>query len=156
MKYNNEEKYLQVWRTSYFWALQSFQMFTGPLFQIKLHLLNTYTVWLTKICDEMYDITRGILVNSFSPGKFEWNFRWATESDTYFSVHLTGQTTICYNLLEIWDFYWTKVWDLWLNCLNLKWNTLRWMSLDLTNDNSTVVQVMAWCHQAASHFLSQC
>ena len=30
------------------------------------------------------------------------------------------------------------------------------MSLDLTDDKSTVVQVMAWCSQATSHYLSQC
>ena len=29
------------------------------------------------------------------------------------------------------------------------------MSLDFT-DKSTLVQVMAWCHQATSHYLSQC
>ena len=33
---------------------------------------------------------------------------------------------------------------------------LRWMSLGLTDDVSTLVQVMAWCHQATSHYLSQC
>ena len=33
---------------------------------------------------------------------------------------------------------------------------LRWMSLDLTDDKSTLVQVMAWCRQATSHYLSQC
>ena len=33
---------------------------------------------------------------------------------------------------------------------------LRWMPLDLTDDKSTLVQVMAWCRQAASHYLSQC
>ena len=33
---------------------------------------------------------------------------------------------------------------------------LRWMSLDLTDDKSTLVQVMAWCHQATSHYLGQC
>ena len=33
---------------------------------------------------------------------------------------------------------------------------LRWMPLDLTDDNSTFVQVMAWCRQATSHYLSQC
>ena len=33
---------------------------------------------------------------------------------------------------------------------------LIWMSLDLTDDQSTLVQVMAWCHQATSHYLSQC
>ena len=33
---------------------------------------------------------------------------------------------------------------------------LRWMSLDLADDKSTLVQVMAWCRQATSHYLSQC
>ena len=33
---------------------------------------------------------------------------------------------------------------------------LRWFSLDLTDDKSTLVQVMAWCRQATSHYLSQC
>ena len=35
-------------------------------------------------------------------------------------------------------------------------NTLRWMPRDLTDDKSTLVQVMAWCRQATSHYLSQC
>ena len=30
------------------------------------------------------------------------------------------------------------------------------MSLDFTDDKSTLVQVMAWCCQATSHYLSQC
>ena len=34
--------------------------------------------------------------------------------------------------------------------------TVRLMSFDLTNDKSTLVQVMAWCRQATSHYLSQC
>ena len=29
------------------------------------------------------------------------------------------------------------------------------MPLDLTNDKSTLIQVMAWCRQATSHYLSQ-
>ena len=33
---------------------------------------------------------------------------------------------------------------------------LIWMSLDLTDDQSTSVQVMAWCRQATSHYLSLC
>ena len=33
---------------------------------------------------------------------------------------------------------------------------LRRMSLNLTDDKSTLVQVMAWCRQAPSHYLSQC
>ena len=35
----------------------------------------------------------------------------------------------------------------------LSGNDLRWMSLDLSDDKSTLVQVMAWCHQATSHYL---
>ena len=35
-------------------------------------------------------------------------------------------------------------------------NALWWMPQDLTDDNSTLVQVMAWCRQATSHYLSQC
>ena len=35
-------------------------------------------------------------------------------------------------------------------------NALSWMSHDLIDDKSTLVEVMAWCHQATSHYLSQC
>ena len=33
---------------------------------------------------------------------------------------------------------------------------LIWMPLDFTDDQSTLVQVMAWCHRATSHYVSQC
>ena len=33
---------------------------------------------------------------------------------------------------------------------------LIWMSLEFTDDQSTLVQVMAWCRQETSHCLSQC
>ena len=35
-------------------------------------------------------------------------------------------------------------------------NALWWMPWNLTDDKSTLVQVMAWCRQATSHYLSQC
>ena len=35
-------------------------------------------------------------------------------------------------------------------------NALRWMPWDLTDDKSILVQVMAWCRQATSHYRSQC
>ena len=35
-------------------------------------------------------------------------------------------------------------------------NILRWMPQDLTDDKSTLVQVMAWCSQSTSHYLNQC
>ena len=35
-------------------------------------------------------------------------------------------------------------------------NGLRWMLWDLTDDDSTLVQVIAWCCEAVSHYLSLC
>ena len=32
----------------------------------------------------------------------------------------------------------------------------KWLLLKLTNDKSTLTQVMAWCRQATSHYLNQC
>ena len=33
---------------------------------------------------------------------------------------------------------------------------LMWLSLDLTDDQSALVQVMAWSRQATSYYFSQC
>ena len=38
------------------------------------------------------------------------------------------------------------------NCCEI---TLMWMPKDLTNGKSTLFQVMVWCRQATSHYLSQ-
>ena len=35
-------------------------------------------------------------------------------------------------------------------------DTLRWMPRNLMDNKSTLVQVMAWCRQTTSHYLSQC
>ena len=68
------------------------------------------------------------LLNSLAPGKFQFNFR-----------------------LVIFK----------LTLVNGGWGisceiALKWMPLDLIDDKSTLVQVMAWCRQATSHYLSQC
>ena len=39
------------------------------------------------------------------------------------------------------------------NCLEV---AVRWMSLALADDKSTLVQVMSRCHQATCHYMSQC
>ena len=67
-------------------------------------------------------------INSLAPGKFEWNFR-----------HV-----IFKQILVI---------DGWGICCEI---ALTWMPLDFTDDQSTMVQMMAWCHEATSHHLSQC
>ena len=51
------------------------------------------------------------------------------------------------------DFHSWRSHDGW--CISCK-IALRWMPLDLTGDKSTLVQVMAWCRQATSHYLNQC
>ena len=34
--------------------------------------------------------------------------------------------------------------------------TLEWMPEDLIHGQSTLIEVMAWCHSATSHYLNQC
>ena len=67
-------------------------------------------------------------INSLVPGKFEWNFRY-----------------LIFQIISVID-GWGISCEL----------ALRRMSLDLTDDKSTLVQVLAWCRQATSHYLSQC
>ena len=59
-------------------------------------------------------------INSLAPGKFEWNFRYVILERI---LVIDGLCIFC----EI---------------------ALTWMSLDLIDDQSTLVQVMTWCHQA--------
>ena len=68
-----------------------------------------------------------INVNSLALGKFEWNFRYA----------------IFKRMLVI---------DSWGFCCEI---ALIWMSLDFIDDQSTLVQVMAWCRQETRHYLRQ-
>ena len=70
----------------------------------------------------------GVIINSLDPRKFEWNFRYAI-------------------------FKWVLVTDGWGISCEI---TLIWISLGFTGDQSTLFQVMAKCHQATSHYLSQC
>ena len=69
-------------------------------------------------------------VNSLAPGKFKWNFR-----------HVIFTQIL---VIDGWA---------WGICSEI---ALLWMSLDFTDDQSTLVQVMAWCRQATSHYLSRC
>ena len=66
-------------------------------------------------------------VSSLAPRRSEWNFR------VIFKL---------YSMIDCWV----------ISCEI----AVRWMPFDLTDDKSTLVQVMAWCRQATSHYLSQC
>ena len=67
-------------------------------------------------------------INSLAPGNFEWNFR-----------HVIFKQIL---VIDDWG----------ISCEI----TLTWKPHDLTDDKSTLVQVMAWCCQVTSHYLSQC
>ena len=67
-------------------------------------------------------------VNYLAPGKFEWNFSYVIFKQI---LVIDGWGISCEIALIL-------------------------MSLDFIDDQSTLVQVMAWCHQATSHYLSQC
>ena len=67
-------------------------------------------------------------LNSLVPRRFEWNFR-----------------KVGFNVISVVD-------DWGISCEV----AFRWMSPDITYDKSTLDQVMAWCRQGTSHFLSQC
>ena len=67
-------------------------------------------------------------INSLAPGKFEQNFR-----------HVNFKHTL---VIDGWGIFCKFA--------------LIWMSLDFTDAQSTLVQVMAWCRQATSHYPSQC
>ena len=69
-----------------------------------------------------------IRFNSLAPGRFKWNFGWVI-----FKLALMT--------------------DGWVISCKIP---LSWMSLNLTDDKSALVQVMAWCCQLTSHYLSQC
>ena len=67
-------------------------------------------------------------LNSLVPGRCSYNLNW-----------------IIFTL--IWKI------DIWIISCEI---ALRWISQELTADESILVQVMAWCQQATSHYLSQC
>ena len=67
-------------------------------------------------------------LDSLAPGKIEWNF-----------VHVIFKQIL---VIDGWG----------ISCEI----TQVWMSLEFTDDQSTLVQVMAWCRQAASHYLGHC
>ena len=84
--------------------------------------------WIITTHPILWDMMTHHNLNSLAPGKFEWNFRYVI-----FKRIL---------VIDVWG----------ISC----WIALIWMPLGFTDDKSTWVQVMAWCRQATSHYLSQC
>ena len=66
-------------------------------------------------------------INLLTPGRYEWQFKNAI----FNPVLLYGTLRSSHD------------------------DAFRWMLQDFNDDKSTLVQVMAWCRQATSHYLSQ-
>ena len=80
-------------------------------------------------CISLKKIWKTIYVfNSLAPGRFDWNFKLRI----FMLILVIGGWGI---FREI---------------------ALRWKSEGLPDDKSILGQVMAWCRQATSHYLSQC
>ena len=69
-----------------------------------------------------------MILNLLAPGRFQRNFR-----------------KVIFQLILVIDG--------WSNSCKI---VLKWIPMDLTDGKSTLVQVMAWCLQTTSHYLSQC
>ena len=91
---------------------------------------DTKTLVCCSLPPELFPVLLNVLylINSLAPGRFQFDFRYVIFKLTF----VNGGWGISHEI------------------------TLRWMPLDLTDDKSTLVQVMAWCRQATSHYLSQC
>ena len=124
--------------TSYQWWEMNMQIFLFPQnnfgYKVLTHggLHNYGHLWADDNFKYIYLNHDKILIrisfNSLAPGGFQFNFRKVISKLTL----VNGGWGISNEI------------------------ALRWMPLDLTDDKSTLVQVMAWCRQATSHYLSQC
>ena len=97
-------------------------------------LIEIHTFPVTKnafenvVCKMAVNLSRPHCVNSLAPGGFENIFQ-----------------NVFFKLIS------------WIDTLSNSCETaLRSMPQNPSDDKSTLVQVMAWCRQAASHYLSQC
>ena len=89
--------------------------------------LGVHMSWIEEIVITSLSLEQTKLVNSLAPGRFQWNFVWII----FKLISVIGGRDITSEIV------------------------LRWISLDLSDDKSTLVQVMAWCCQATSHYPSQ-
>ena len=113
---------------------------------------NIHQMFLTYHCTHVPDTRNGrhsgisaelywVLVDSKSDPIVSWHIdnTWKKENQ-----YLTHRLLIFKLILEV---------DGWgISCKIAH----RWMSLTITREKSTLVQLMAWCLQAPSHNLSQC
>ena len=96
-----------------------------------IHMSVIDSMWtLTKVWRhiQISSYSFWLSVNSLAPGRFQANFR-----------------KITFQLILVID-------DWSISCKIV----FKWMPMDLAGVKSTLVQVMAWCRQATSHYLSQC
>ena len=113
-----------------FTALQKFRKFTS--------------LQLTEIDAWISNFMHGFLWNVISH-PLQWQFSQTTINSLVPGRSQCDLKTVIFNLALLIGIF-KSSYD----------NVLRWMPQDLTDDKSTLVQVMAWCRQTTSHYLNQC
>ena len=80
---------------------------------------------------------------------FQDNCKWEIVLDTKPINHITGRFNSLLPYCNLGTNFQTHIKDSYLECF-------LWNCPQMPQDLSTLVQVMAWCRQAASHYWSQC
>ena len=113
----------------------------GPLFQNLFNqpTLSTWTYIIDLLSDFCFTTMYELIVEHTSPGG------WVTINSLAPGRSERDSKNIIFNLVLLIGIFRSP----YVNCF---WR----MPQDLTDDKSALVQVMAWCRQATSHYLSQC
>ena len=102
--------------------------YTSALFRVMAWYRTAGKSLLEAMIAQIHDAIGHQWVNSLWPGRCEYD----SKNVIFNLVLLTGIFKSSYDSVR------------------------RWMPHDLTDDKSTLVQVMAWYRQATSHYLNQC
>ena len=115
---------------------------THAAFEVGLspdHRRGVYSGWSDVVVSSQLRLCHTCIIDVMACWVGFYPILWALlRSDHYYC------TTVV--LLPAIDVWWA---------FPVKW-TYRWMPLDFINEKSILVQVMAWCLMAPSHYLNQC
>ena len=130
-----------------------------------------FRFWLVACSAPSHYLNQCWFIVDWTPGnKFQWNLHGII-SFSFKKMHLKNRLPKMVAILSRWR--WVNLWipgwcGTMFYCILLKFiiqnsslgtryeTALRWMPQNLSDEKSILVQVMAWCCQELSHYLSQC
>ena len=107
------------------------------------------------------DQSMGINSKRVFVSNIHYDTRWMTLKDLFKTEGKYNSKTFFFHWIFLSSLTHWHLGDFNLILVNGGWGisykiAFRRRPLELTDDKSTLVQVMAWCRQATSHYLSQC